>query len=1675
MKIFKQVQSVSRRLISLLLTLICLVGLLPTSAFAAATSVPSTITMEDCTHNGVHYESPALDTCWLHQMRFDYSGSSIIGFCADHDKEMGWSLEGHKWDSPQPINDPTVKTMMAYYYAHSRGIFTDRAKALGVDQVWSSEYTWTMNAWVQAVIWRYKQGTLNDPAAVCAEELMYVYNNLQHTSYTSIDEVVDGMSLRERAQYILDLGEQGVWGECEAYQYTYAGPGSNLHPANRVQGIIIGDLTVTRQHYNLIIKKVDSTNPNMGLSGARFLIQNSNGTYSKEITTGNDGTYILKDLEADTFKILELEAPDGYKIDNASPQYVVLPGDSGTTVTVTFSDTPEITGTGSIRKVDADDPSKGLAGAVIKIEGVDNSFTGTYVTGSGGYLENVPWDTMPIGSFVATELTPPNGYALSDDPDKNKQEFFWDGKTDVNLVFEDDAKVKIKFLKLDDSERPLEGAVFNIFKDWQLIGTEATGPDGIITVPNITAGTFAFIEVSVPEPFAKLQNPVVVYVDQADVDGGGTISVTAVDQKLPSLTIWKRDGSDKDTVIPGTVFEVKGIHSGFHTDVSTGEDGKAVLTALPVDSIVVTEKSVPEPYVVGDEPTQTIWLGPGDEKELIFTNEKQPLLTIAKSDADDPTIKIPGTVFLVEGIDSDYKDEWTTGADGTISKRVDPGSYQITEKFVPAPYYISETESERVQTISLNPGDEKTISFENHKRPFIEIIKENSITHDPIANVKMQVWYASNNTATGEYNDLGVYYTDSEGRILLSEPDISLRDGWYRVKELEPAPGFALPDEDTQEVFIPAGGSHTFRFQDRPLSAICVWKYDSKTGAALSDCWFQVRYLSGNTSGSGGTVIGVYRTSENGSFTITGCKAGTYIIEELSSDGSHVIDTPPQTVYLSGKDQEVVEVHFGNSPKGSLLVTKISDDDKKEPLSGVEFLVTTSDGTVVGDANGKFVTDSSGSFLIEGLDPGTVLVVREVRAKPGYLLDDTPQTAEISKPGQTVTLEFRNKPLGNLIIHKLSGADKKTPLEGVQFKITYADGSFLPDENGKLSSNGLYWSDSEGQIILSGVTGTIIATEVQSVPGYTIDEDTKSQTIVVNPDDTQHLYFYNDPEKTLVLQKYIYDGKKNDQPLAGVEFLVTDSTGAYIGPDNGRYVSDSAGRVVITGLTAGMTITAKEVSTVAGYVLDSTPQTIEITEGDEVQTLYFYNKPEGGVEFTKVNAADKTERIPNTTFEIRKAGDDALVDTVTTGRDGKVYLPLAAGDYYAVETDCPREFRLDSTPIYFTVEDGQVTRKTVTNRPISGILLHKIDSVTGEGIYGVPFLLYDRNKNPIGEYTTDDDGYIYITTDDLPDGANTSGRFYVRELEAAEGYELDKEYKTIYVRPGKTVEIEWENTPITGQIQIYKYAAEYNEVTGTPAGTPLQGAVYEISNARTGKVVDYITTDARGVAASKPLPLTRYKIVEVTAPAYWQVDSTVHDVTLEYSGQIIKLSAYDKPSNLGVTITKRGNAEVLAGNQMRYDFTVANTSNVPLDSFFWHDRIPTDASTATVLTTGTYSARLNYRVLYKTNYQSSYQVLASNLLTSNNYSFALSAIPKQAGEVVTDVYFDFGKVPVGFQSVAGPTLTVNVSGTAANGYQLVNRADAGGKYQGTWQTAQSSWVTIIRKYTTTPTLPKTGY
>ena len=1382
------------------------------------------------------------------------------------------------------------------------------------------------------------------------------------------------------------------------------------------------------------------TGTEIPISGALFEVIGPDGDSVGTFVTNGDGRIEIPLKKSGNYTVVEREAPQHYMISEEPAQNVTVVYDE--VAEVTFFNDPY----GTLRIEKKSNTGMNLPGAVITVEHIESGQTFTATTSSAGVAI---FDAIPLGAYRIQEKTAPVGWQLDDTV--YTATVVAGETTTIPIINEELPGLRI--IKYDRKNMvAMPNVTFAVYRDGEFLGNFKTDQFGEILIADAEPGTYRAFEVDTGDEGHILDTtPQEVELHAGD----GIKELMFFNDMKPGLKLIKVDSDDPSKVIPNAVFEIKSVEGTYGPqEFRTDQSGEIDLSMLPAGSYVVTEKSC-DGYII-DEAQRIIELKPNEDAQFVFTNhvkpslqliklssdgsrlagvtfriariedgshyldrttnsngeilisdlepgvysvrelssvqdhipddtehhvelfpgqtstitltnDKRPNLYIHKTDADTGE-PIEHTVYLVKGADGHSIAEVETDENGVaVVENLLPGVVEIIEKSVPEPYLLAEES----QMVTLLPNRDRDVYFQNYKRPTIEIIKENSITHDRIENVPFQVWYASNNTATGEYNDLGVFYTDEEGRIVLSDPDLSLRDGWFRVKELEPAPGFALADPDTQEAFIAAGEGHTFRFLNRPLSAISVWKYDSETGAAIEGAVFQVRYLSGNTSGTGGTVIGTYRTSVNGSFTVTGCKAGTYIIEELSSDGSHVIDTPPQTVYLSGKDQEVVQVYFNNSPKGSLLIKKVSSADNS-PISDVQFFVTESDGTVVGDSNGYFVTDSAGTILIEGIDPGTTLVVKETRAKDGFILDDTPQTAQI-QAGQTVTLEFRNQPTGQLIIHKLSGNDKKTPLEGVQFKITYSDGSFVDADSGQLSSNGLYWTNSEGQIILSGLTGTVVVTEVESIPGYTIDPNTQSQTVVINPNDTQELYFYNNPI--------------------------------------------------------------------------------------------------GGIEIIKVNASKTSERIPDTTFEIRRM-DDALVDTITTDKNGRAYLALEDGSYYAIEIEANPDFVLDDTPHYFEVKDGKVTTLRVTNAAASGILIHKVDT-SGEGIYGVKFLLYDEDRNPIGEFTSDDDGYVYITADDLPDGANTSGRFYLRELEAAEGYILDKEYKTVYVRPGRTAEIEWVNEAITGQIQIYKYAAEANSVTGVPAGTPLQGAVYEIINERSGRVVDYITTDARGVAASKPLPLTRYKIREFTAPAYFQLDPTVHDVTLEYAGQIIKIAAYDKPANLKVTVTKTGNKQLLAGDSMRYDLTVANNSNVPLENFYLHDRFPTDCATAKTITTGTYNTRLNYQITYKTNYND-YRVLATNLLSTNNYAFDLSAISLMQDEVVTDVRLEFGKVPAGFASVVKPTVTIQTSANLANGYQVVNRADAGGQYMSQWETGRAAWITLIVKLNQ-PNLPKTGY
>ena len=1194
----------------------------------------------------------------------------------------------------------------------------------------------------------------------------------------------------------------------------------------------------------------------------------------------------------------------------------------------------------------------------------------------------------------------------------------------------------------------LAGARFSIYFNGQIVGSDITNAQGEIYVENAATGLWSFVETAAPDGFCVDPTPKSVYVDVTE--GDREYTVAAVNYEKPDMKIIKRDAMSGKP-IAGTVFSIKSVTGSYSTSVTTGTDGSATLSAIPAGVYVVREESVPEPYIVTNT-EQTVALRPGKTSEVTFVDYEKPGLEIVKKNIANGE-PIEGVTYRIEQIDGSFSTSATTDNHGRIFLESIPvGSYKVTEINVPNHVILCPIPQE----VALKPGETSTVTFFNALKPSLEIRKVDSVTGDPIKGAKFQIWYGSNHTDTGELNDLGTYFSDASGKIILPE----IKDGWYKVTELEPASGYAIKEPATQECFISGGESKVLTFENTPLSAIIIRKVDSESGQPLEGAWFRIRYLGG-TSGTGGTVVGEYKTSSNGTIVATGLKAGTYVCEEISAPDGYVITDATETVYLSGKDQDVITVTFGNDKMGSLLIVK-KDAVIGAPISDVEFLVTDSDGSVIGTTNGRYVTDSAGTIRIDGLTPGMTVIAREVRAKDGYILDDTPQNIKI-KRSSVMTLEFRNQPRGGVLVKKVD-AVTNAPISDVEFLVTDSGGNLIGNANGK------FVTDSAGTFTITDITPgtTLVIKETRAKAGYILDDT--PQTVKVKSNEVVTVEFRNAPKGNLIIVKQ--DSVTKD-PLEGVEFKIVYADGSYVDAaggtlsSTGLYRTDKAGKITISGISGTVVVT--EIETIPGYTIDENTRTqTVVVNPNDTQTLYFYNTPVGGLQIIKSDK-DSGKRISGVKFEIRKMNGE-IIGTFTTDSDGVIYLPEAESGWYTVtELEAASGYLLDTTPHRIEVKDGQTATLEITNHKSSRILLHKVDKATGKGIYGAVFLLYDSNHNPIGEYVTDQDGYIYA------DEGLADGRYYLREIKAAPGYVLDPELKTIYIRYGSTTEIEWSNTAECGQIQIIKKSADDNATNGLPAGTLLEGAVFEIYD-KAGNVVDTIKSDRNGRAVSKTLPLSRYTIREIKAPANYSINPTVMTAYLEFNGQIVTFEVQNTSVSTGVSIKKTGPVQAVPGQPIRYVFSqIKNSSNVALDSFYWRDQLPVQVTLGKIVT-GSYNQPLSYKVVYKTNLSGDYRTLADNLSTSKVY--VLDARPAVLGlaanERVTEVMFVFGNVKAGFAQVETPYIYATARSGLANNASVLNVADVGGLYNGQWIQAVSRWLTTV--YTkTTVKLPKTGY
>ena len=1430
----------------------------------------------------------------------------------------------------------------------------------------------------------------------------------------------------------------------------------------------------------LIIKKYDE-DTGLPLANAEFSVAVKGGKVIYEGMTDKSGEIrlhdldVLKDMENGVWlTVTELAAPKGY-LKAAESKDVYL--EAGKTVQIKFDNRlrPSL----QIMKLDAD-TKEPLEGAVFVLKNTEGETIGEYQTDSTGTVVVRDLDETIV---TVEEKSAPGNYLLDDEPHKDIQ-LEW-GKTKT-VIFENKKKPVLEIQKIDAvTKEPVENVKFKITKtEDNTVSEYVTDKDGKITIESLDEAVYTVEEISVPDEYIlDTQHK------EIELEGGKTKTLIFENTKKPTLIVTKINALTEKP-IPNTTFKIEyeGENGGIVPlgTYKTDKNGQIVLDNVDEGWYIVTEIRPAQGFQLPSNPVTRKYLAEGENayNEIsqnnntvsnstnnITINSSQNNTTASETLSNSITVtsgndyigeEIPnyplnsivikktdaitsemleGAVFEVRKVSEDISGNsgtiigrYTTDSSGIIViTGLEAGAYIIEEVQSPTHYLISEN-SKQQAWLKADGTSIVEVAFANYPYGSLLITKVDGLTNQPLGGVKFKVT-TGNGTVVGNTN--GIYETDSNGEILIP----NLKPDSYVVTEVETIENYAI-DTTPQTVHIGTDGrTYKVSFKNYPYGSLLITKVDGLTNQPLGGVKFKVETSDGTV---GGNANGIYETDSNGEILIPNLKPDSYVVTEIETLENYELDTTPQTIDI-GTDGEVYKVSFKNQPKSSLVIFK-KDADTGEPLAGVKFKVTNSDGTVIGTSNGIFTTDQNGKIVISNIGKQTV-TIEEVETLEGYALETQQRTVSIDY-GKTYTEEFTNTRLASFVIKKIDEYTNE-PLSGVKFLVEKQNGEHI----------GEYTTDSTGTINVPTLEPDwYIVRELKTKDGYILDETPK--TVEVKKSVPTVVTFTNKPLSGI---KIIKTDSETGKPLEGVEFSISKMNGEKIG----SFQTDKEGMIYISDLEDGY-YTVTETEGLEGYHWNQEPKTVEVKTGKQT-IIEVENQPYSGLVIEKTNSRTG-KPIEGVEFLVTKFNGEQI-GYYKTDEDGLIIIEgLEEGTYLVKETESASGYQIDNETKEVEIKDGKRTTLKVKNDPLSSVLIRKIDSVTGEGIEGVKFLLYDRDGEPIGQFESDDEGYVWIKKE-LPEG-----RYKLRELESAEGYISDDSVKTFYVQKGRTTEIIWKNTPQTGQIVVTKRSSEFNELTGLPAGSPLEGAVFEIYNT-TGNMVDRMTSDSRGIAASKGLPVGVYIVKEVSSPRYYALNDRELLAEIRHNGDIVRFEVLNGSIDLNITVQKKGPNSASPGQNINYEvYGVTNGSSGKLENFYIHDRIPTDATRVSKITTGTYNERMYYKITYKTNYRD-YMVLADNLLTSNDYEFSLhsNALGLQNGEYVTDVRLEFPQASPGFTQTKSMRVFCQVLPSLPKDYRITNRADVGGRYGNEWESATTSWNTTVWTNETTTPLPKTGY
>lgn len=1101
----------------------------------------------------------------------------------------------------------------------------------------------------------------------------------------------------------------------------------------------------------------------------------------------------------------------------------------------------DATFTTRIRLTATDRDGNPLANAAYGLYQSDGTFVQELVTDEFGVAvsDDVPVDT----DYYLEELYAPEGFQ----PNTGRQDIILTdvcapSRIDVTAEY-DPIMGRIQVIKTDEDGNRLSGMGFYVYRTsdyWTQVDDITVGEDGTATTIELPYGDYALEEYNIPEGLAA-DSDYYVSIYEHDV----TVEIEIVNYPAQGDVKITKTGND-GRKIPGAVFEIYNAGTDeLAQTVITGSSGYIWSAHMPLGDYYAVEKSVPAPYKLDDTRHefsltynyQSIYLNIENEVD----GEPGRVKVIKTDDSGNPLSDVSFDLF--RAWDSKKMDTLTTGADGT-DESIDliPGDYYLVET-TGKPGYTMEAGQIPVTICGDGAVVEQTIV--NPKiRIFgkVQVMKQDD-TGNPVPNVHFGVYCDKDNL-------LEEIVTGEDGTATSGV----LNEGNYYLLELAGVDGYLMNAD-----------RHPFSITENGVIVPVTVTNPRITGA--------VKVLKTGTDGEplSGVVFGVYlaegdtelcrlTTGEDGAVILDSLFYGDYYLKELSTvDGYELLDTP---IPFSIMEQDaVIEIPVTNPLiLGGVSVYKISADTDADgnpiPLAGAKFGLYNS----LGQKLAELTSGEDGRAAYEGLPKGSYYL-KELSAPEGFTVTDELLPFSIETQGQLAEVTVTNGAgFGTAEIVK-TGEDGES-LSGVTFDVFRAS---TAEKVGELVT------DESGVASLTLPLGRYYLVETATAEGYKLLSGQISFTLAADGE-TVTLPIANQRDTCKVEGGHIHLTKKDVDTgavLSGAAF------GVYRVADNEKVGEITTGS---DGTATSLLLPATdyyllELRAPADYEATAEKFPATVTDGGMAEVTVTNKrlpepKPEpqtGTVKIVKVDADDKGKTLSGAVFSVYETATGKKVGDLLTGKDGAASLELPEGDFTLRETTAPEDYTLSTESISVHLKAGETRELTISNRKDAAepgtLRVVKADKDGGKKLKGAVFGVYDADTDKkLDEITTDRKGVAEL---ELP-----VGDYYLRELEAPDGYERSGKRINFSISAGKTTEktvknVREDSDEDTGTLVVIKEDKD--------TGDGLRNAVFGIYDSD-GDKIDEVETGRDGTA-ELDLDAGSYYLRELSAPDGYRRDS----------------------------------------------------------------------------------------------------------------------------------------------------------------------------------------------------------